>query len=169
MALLASGGCSKLWNFNTADTIKTTSPVASPLIDFVTDSVTDGATDSAACPVCPCENPTLWLSSGCDLSCGAKCGDTCCCVVGSGACGCSLPQTSCCCDGGPDDALCPPTSAGGNSHGATCCTKDYHYKEHPGMTGGNSCENNCDCDGMRYCDTVARDQQGSGACAGVAR
>jgi len=40
-----------------------------------------------ACPVCTCESPTIWPVSGCDVKCGAKCGDTCCCIPGVGNCG----------------------------------------------------------------------------------
>ena len=31
------------------------------------------------CPKCSCKVTTDWPWSGCDISCGAKCGDTCCC------------------------------------------------------------------------------------------
>jgi hypothetical protein len=49
-------------------------------------------TCSAGCPVCTCENPESWLTSGCDVSCGAKCGDTCCCIAGVGDCGKEPPK-----------------------------------------------------------------------------
>ena len=35
-----------------------------------------------------CDNPTIWTPfNGCDVSCGAKCGDKCCCERGVGRCG----------------------------------------------------------------------------------
>ena len=51
----------------------------------------DIGTPPAACPVCSCKKPTLWPLSGCEASCGAKCGDACCCVAGAGRCGKSPP------------------------------------------------------------------------------
>ena len=32
------------------------------------------------CPRCECDAPTIWPFSGCDVTCGAKCGDICCCM-----------------------------------------------------------------------------------------
>jgi len=48
--------------------------------------------DTAACGVCGCESPRTWPLSGCDIGCGAKCGDTCCCVPGVGECGTATPE-----------------------------------------------------------------------------
>lgn len=33
----------------------------------------------ASCAVCQCDHPTIWPFTGCDISCGAKCGDGPCC------------------------------------------------------------------------------------------
>merc|ERR1712216_874280 len=33
----------------------------------------------SGCPVCSCDQPTLWPGSGCADTCGAKCGSTCSC------------------------------------------------------------------------------------------
>lgn len=41
---------------------------------------------ATGCPVCTCSNPTVWPFSGCDVSCGAKCGGSCCCLPGWGSC-----------------------------------------------------------------------------------
>lgn len=38
------------------------------------------------CPVCSCDSPWLWPVSGCNVGCGAKCGNTCCCIPGEGKC-----------------------------------------------------------------------------------
>ena len=31
------------------------------------------------CQPCSCSSPAIWPFSGCSITCGAKCGDTCCC------------------------------------------------------------------------------------------
>jgi hypothetical protein len=31
------------------------------------------------CQQCSCSSPVIWPFSGCSITCGAKCGDTCCC------------------------------------------------------------------------------------------
>lgn len=47
-----------------------------------------------SCPICSCDSPTVWPASGCDASCGAKCGNACCCIAGVGSCPTSpLPAT----------------------------------------------------------------------------
>lgn len=38
------------------------------------------------CSVCTCDSPKVWPFSGCNVKCGAKCGDTCCCIAGQGQC-----------------------------------------------------------------------------------
>lgn len=38
------------------------------------------------CPICTCTSPAVWPFSGCDVSCGAKCDDECCCIAGVGSC-----------------------------------------------------------------------------------
>jgi len=38
------------------------------------------------CEECACSKPVVWPASGCDVSCGAKCGEQCCCIVGMGSC-----------------------------------------------------------------------------------
>merc|ERR1712232_1246806 len=37
-------------------------------------------------PVCSCTSPILWPVSGCEISKGARCGSTCCCIPGVGSC-----------------------------------------------------------------------------------
>lgn len=43
-------------------------------------------TERSGCPVCKCKSPTVWPFSGCNVKCGAKCGDTCCCASGVADC-----------------------------------------------------------------------------------
>merc|ERR1711871_153153 len=43
--------------------------------------------NSLSCPVCSCGRARPWPFSGCHISCGAKCGGTCCCLRGWGNCG----------------------------------------------------------------------------------
>lgn len=44
------------------------------------------AESGSGCPVCTCQSPTIWPVSGCNVKCGAKCGETCCCISGEGSC-----------------------------------------------------------------------------------
>merc|ERR1711871_1466154 len=37
--------------------------------------------NSLSCPVCSCGRARPWPFSGCHISCGAKCGGTCCCLL----------------------------------------------------------------------------------------
>jgi len=44
-------------------------------------------TDPSGCPVCTCNSPSWWHPfNGCNIRCGAKCGNQCCCIPGVGAC-----------------------------------------------------------------------------------
>jgi len=45
----------------------------------------------SSCPVCTCASPEIWPISGCNVECGAKCGNTCCCISGEGSCGAKPP------------------------------------------------------------------------------
>jgi len=49
---------------------------------------------SGDCPVCACDSPTIWPISGCNVACGAKCGNTCCCISGEGSCPPTPPAPS---------------------------------------------------------------------------
>jgi len=49
------------------------------------------ATEPNGCPVCTCASPSSWPLSGCNVACGAKCGNTCCCISGMGSCGAKPP------------------------------------------------------------------------------
>merc|ERR1719277_2064424 len=46
------------------------------------------------CPVCKCDSPEAWPFSGCNVKCGAKCGDTCCCIAGVGGCAATREKKS---------------------------------------------------------------------------
>lgn len=59
-----------------------------------------------SCPVCTCQKPKTWPFSGCDVTCGAKCGTTCCCIPGVGNCGKGAPA--------PASTSSAPASTGGN-------------------------------------------------------
>ena len=43
-----------------------------------TDVTTATPSTETPCSTCVCKDPVLWPFSGCDVACGAKCGDTCC-------------------------------------------------------------------------------------------
>jgi len=51
-------------------------PNATPEPSYLSE---DGVWDYTGCPQCPSDcSPTIWPFSGCEIHCGAKCGDTCC-------------------------------------------------------------------------------------------
>ena len=108
----------------------------------------------ASCNQCECEDPLIWLASGCDITCGARCKgtNTCCCTLATGAC----PRSCTCYKHNDPDSLCPDPLHG-------CCTKDYHHEEVP----DHHCGDHCDCDGERYCNIDATGN--TGVCAGTAR
>ena len=75
----------------------------------------------ADCPPCTCSSPVMWPFSGCDIACGAKCGDQCC----AGGNGC--PRCKC-----ADYEIWPGSGCdvhcGMNCQGQGCC----HTAPHPG-------------------------------------
>lgn len=50
-------------------------------------NINASAAPKPECPVCSCYKPIEWPASGCDDTCGAKCGSTCCCLPHLGKCG----------------------------------------------------------------------------------
>ena len=62
----------------TTSTPTTSTPTTPTPITPTPTTPSTPTTPEPACPKCSCSSPTVWPFSGCDVTCGAKCGDTCC-------------------------------------------------------------------------------------------
>lgn len=84
VASVTFAGAAPLNNLKTQDTYMKVQRCISEVQEVVEAVQVEAAASS--CPVCTCQSPTIWPVSGCNVACGAKCGNTCCCISGEGAC-----------------------------------------------------------------------------------